>query len=84
MSLVQDVQPDLYGVGASVITAATAAVAYATRVNPLWLFAAGGVLGLTGRPVRLHVAFDFRRSRPCPRHAYLTTPVPEHDLHQDQ
>jgi hypothetical protein len=48
MSLVQNVQPNLYGVGASVITAATAAVAYATRVNPFWLFAAGGLLGLTG------------------------------------
>lgn len=30
------------------LTAATAVVAYATRINPLWLFAAGGVLGLTG------------------------------------
>ncbi len=33
---------------AGLITATTAAVAFATRVNPLWLFAAGGVLGLTG------------------------------------
>jgi chromate transporter len=33
---------------AGVITAATAVVAFATRINPLWLFAAGGVLGLTG------------------------------------
>ena len=33
---------------AGTITAATAVVAYATRINPLWLFAAGGVLGLTG------------------------------------
>jgi chromate transporter len=33
---------------AGLITAATAAVAFATRINPLWLFAAGGVLGLTG------------------------------------
>ena len=30
------------------VTAATAAVAFATRINPLWLFVAGGVLGLTG------------------------------------
>jgi len=33
---------------AGLITAATAVVAFATRINPLWLFAAGGVLGLTG------------------------------------
>jgi chromate transporter len=33
---------------AGAITAATAMVAFATRINPLWLFAAGGVLGLTG------------------------------------
>jgi chromate transporter len=33
---------------AAMITVATAAVAFATRINPLWLFAAGGVLGLTG------------------------------------
>jgi len=33
---------------AAALTAATAVVALATRVNPLWLFAAGGVLGLTG------------------------------------
>jgi hypothetical protein len=33
---------------AGLITAATAAVAFATRINPLWLFAAGGVLGMTG------------------------------------
>jgi chromate transporter len=33
---------------AGLITAATAVVAYATRINPLWLFAAGGLLGLTG------------------------------------
>jgi chromate transporter len=37
-----------HSVLAGLITAATAAVAFATRVNPLWLFAAGGVLGLTG------------------------------------
>jgi chromate transporter len=33
---------------AGLITAATAAVAFATRINPLWLFAAGGLLGLSG------------------------------------
>lgn len=33
---------------AALLTAATAAVGFATRINPLWLFAAGGVLGLTG------------------------------------
>jgi chromate transporter len=33
---------------AGLITAATAVVAFTTRINPLWLFAAGGVLGLTG------------------------------------
>jgi chromate transporter len=30
------------------LTAATVLVATLTRINPLWLFAAGGVLGLTG------------------------------------
>ncbi|MBI4247578.1 MAG: chromate transporter, partial [Candidatus Rokubacteria bacterium] len=29
-------------------TAATAAVVVATRLNPLWLFAAAGLLGLAG------------------------------------
>ena len=29
-------------------TAVTAIVAFATRINPLWLFAAGGILGLSG------------------------------------
>jgi chromate transporter len=33
---------------AGLVSAATAAVAFATRVNPLWLFVAGGVLGLVG------------------------------------
>ena len=37
-----------HSVLAGLITAATAVVAFATRVNPLWLFAVGGVLGLTG------------------------------------
>jgi chromate transporter len=31
---------------AGVLTALTAIVAFSTRVNPLWLFAAGGLLGL--------------------------------------
>jgi len=33
---------------AGLLTAATALVAFATRINPLFLFAAGAVLGLTG------------------------------------
>ncbi|MEI8274822.1 MAG: chromate transporter [Hyphomicrobiales bacterium] len=33
---------------AGVVTAVTVAVASFTRVNPLWLFAAGGMLGLSG------------------------------------
>ncbi|MGH6725240.1 MAG: chromate transporter [Pseudolabrys sp.] len=33
---------------AGLITAATAAVAFATRINPLWVFLAAGVLGLSG------------------------------------
>ncbi len=33
---------------AGVITAITVAVAFATRMNPLWIFVAGGILGLTG------------------------------------
>ncbi len=33
---------------AGVITAVTAIVAFATRINPLWVFAAGGLLGLSG------------------------------------
>lgn len=37
-----------HNVMAGLITAATAAVAFATRINPLWLFAAGGLLGLSG------------------------------------
>jgi chromate transporter len=36
---------NVYGV---LITAVTAAVAFFTRVNPLWIFAAAGILGLTG------------------------------------
>ncbi len=30
------------------ITAATAVVSYATRINPIWLFAVAGLLGLSG------------------------------------
>jgi chromate transporter len=33
---------------AGVVTALTVAVASFTRINPLWLFAAGGLLGLSG------------------------------------
>lgn len=33
---------------AGAITALTAVVGFATRLNPLWIFAAAGVLGLTG------------------------------------
>jgi chromate transporter len=33
---------------AGIITAVTAVVAFATRINPLWVFAAGGILGLSG------------------------------------
>jgi hypothetical protein len=35
-------------VNAGLITAVTAAVAFFTRVNPLWMFVAAGVLGLSG------------------------------------
>ena len=33
---------------AGMVTALTVIVAFFTRINPLWLFAAGGVLGLSG------------------------------------
>lgn len=33
---------------AVIITAATAGVAYATRINPLWMFLAAGLAGLAG------------------------------------
>jgi chromate transporter len=36
---------NIYGI---LLTAVTVVVASLTRINPLWLFAAGGVLGLTG------------------------------------
>jgi chromate transporter len=35
-------------IDAGAITAITAIVAYATKVNPLWVFLAGGILGLSG------------------------------------
>jgi len=37
-----------HSVAAWFVTAATAAVAYWTRVNPLWVFLAAGLLGLSG------------------------------------
>jgi chromate transporter len=37
-----------HNVIAGLVTAATALVAFATRINPLFLFAAGALLGLTG------------------------------------
>jgi chromate transporter len=37
-----------HNVAAGLLTAATALVAFATRINPLWLFAAGAAIGLTG------------------------------------
>lgn len=37
-----------HNIVAALLTVATAAVAFATRLNPLWLFAAGGALGLAG------------------------------------
>ena len=37
-----------HNVYAGLITAATAAAAFFTRVNPLWIFMAAGVLGLSG------------------------------------
>ena len=37
-----------HNVYAGLITAATAAVAFFTRVNPLWIFVVAGVLGLSG------------------------------------
>ena len=37
-----------HNVYAGIITAATAVTAFATRINPLWIFLGGGILGLTG------------------------------------
>lgn len=37
-----------HGVGAAIVTGVTAVVVARTRLNPLWLLAAGGVLGVIG------------------------------------
>lgn len=37
-----------HNVAAALVTVVTAVVAYMTRLNPLWLFAAGGVIGFAG------------------------------------
>jgi len=37
-----------HNVYAGIITAVTAVAAFATRINPLWIFLGGGILGLTG------------------------------------
>jgi chromate transporter len=37
-----------HNIYAGLITAATTAVAFATRINPLWMFLCGGLLGLSG------------------------------------
>jgi chromate transporter len=37
-----------HSIGAFAITAATAAIVLTTRIHPLWVFAAGGLLGLAG------------------------------------
>ncbi len=37
-----------HGVVGVAITAATAVIAFSARINPLWLFAVGGVIGLSG------------------------------------
>jgi chromate transporter len=37
-----------HNVYAGAITAATAAVAYMTKINPLWVFLAAGLMGLSG------------------------------------
>ena len=37
-----------HDVYAGLITATTAAVAFFTRINPLWIFAVAGILGLSG------------------------------------
>jgi chromate transporter len=33
---------------AGLLTAVTVVVAFATSINPLWIFLGGGILGLTG------------------------------------
>ncbi|HET9618002.1 MAG TPA: chromate transporter [Pseudolabrys sp.] len=37
-----------HNIAAAAVTAVTAVVAYMTRLNPLWLFAAGGIAGFAG------------------------------------
>lgn len=37
-----------HNIYSGILTAATAVVGFATRINPLWLFAAGGLFGLIG------------------------------------
>jgi chromate transporter len=37
-----------HNVAAGILTAVTCVIAFATRINPLWLFAAGGLMGLSG------------------------------------
>lgn len=37
-----------HNVYAGLVTAVTAVTGFSTRLNPLWIFAAGGVLGLSG------------------------------------
>ena len=37
-----------HNIYAGLLTAVTAVLAFATRINPLWLFVAGGLLGLSG------------------------------------
>jgi chromate transporter len=37
-----------HNVAAALVTIVTAVAAYATRLNPLWLFAAGGIVGFAG------------------------------------
>ena len=37
-----------HNIAAAAVTAVTAGVAYTTRLNPLWIFAAGGVAGFAG------------------------------------
>ena len=37
-----------HNIYAAIITAVTALVGFATRINPLWIFAVGGLLGLSG------------------------------------
>ena len=37
-----------HNVYAGIVTAVTAAVGFATRLNPLWIFAVAGILGLSG------------------------------------